>query len=59
MTGSDLGNPVTISQPSSSQSVAFEKLARNVAGRVSIIAAELKTQVENDKDKIEEAAAPK
>jgi ATP-binding protein involved in chromosome partitioning len=59
MTGSDLGNPVTISQPSSSQSVLFEKLARNVAGRVSIIAAELKTQVENDKDKIEEAAAPK
>jgi ATP-binding protein involved in chromosome partitioning len=59
MTGSDSGNPVTISQPSSSQSVAFDKLARNIAGRVSIIAAELNSQSEMDKDKIEEAAAPK
>ena len=57
MTGSDLGQPVTISQPSSLQSVAFDKLARNVAGRVSIIAAELNAQTDKDQGKIAEATA--
>jgi ATP-binding protein involved in chromosome partitioning len=57
MTGSDLGHPVTISQPASLQSVAFDKLARNIAGRVSIIAAELKAQTDKDQGKIAEATA--
>ncbi len=57
MTGSDLGQPVTISQPASLQSVAFDRLARNVAGRVSIIAAELNAQTEKDQGKIAEATA--
>jgi ATP-binding protein involved in chromosome partitioning len=57
MTGSDLGQPVTISQPTSLQSVAFDRLARNVAGRVSIIAAELNAQTEKDQGKIAEATA--
>jgi ATP-binding protein involved in chromosome partitioning len=57
MTGSDLGQPVTISQPASLQSVAFDKLARNVAGRVSVIAAELNAQTDKDQGKIAEATA--
>jgi len=57
MTGSDLGQPVTISQPASLQSIAFDRLARNVAGRVSIIAAELNAQTEKDQGKIAEATA--
>jgi ATP-binding protein involved in chromosome partitioning len=57
MTGSDLGQPVTISQPASLQSVAFDKLARNVAGRVSIIAAELNAQTDKDQGKIAAATA--
>lgn len=57
MTGSDIGQPITISQPASLQSVAFDKLARNVAGRVSIIAAELKAQTDKDQGKIAEATA--
>jgi len=57
MTGSDLGQPVTISQPASLQSVAFDKLARNVAGRVSIIAAELNAQTDKDQGKIAAASA--
>lgn len=57
MTGSDLGQPVTISQPASLQSVAFDKLARNIAGRVSIIAAELNAQTDKDQGKIAEATA--
>lgn len=56
MTGSDTGHPVTISQPASLQSVAFDKLARNIAGRVSIIAAELREQAEKDQDRIAETA---
>jgi ATP-binding protein involved in chromosome partitioning len=57
MTGSDLGHPVTISQPASLQSVAFDKLARTIAGRVSIIAAELNAQADEDQGKIAEATA--
>jgi ATP-binding protein involved in chromosome partitioning len=57
MTGSDLGHPVTISQPASLQSVAFDKLARTIAGRVSIIAAELNAQADKDQGKIAEATA--
>ncbi|MGG6460009.1 MAG: chromosome partitioning protein, partial [Candidatus Eiseniibacteriota bacterium] len=56
MEGSDSGHPITVSPGSNSQSVSFDKLARNVAGRVSIIAAELKEQTDKEQDKIAEAA---
>lgn len=56
MEASDSGRPVTVTDPSALQSVSFDKLARNVAGRVSIIAAELKDQVDKEKDQITESA---
>src|SRR6266498_2872487 len=56
MEGSDSGHPITVSLNSTSQSVSFDKLARNVAGRVSIIAAELKEQADREQEKIAETA---
>ncbi|HEX9318328.1 MAG TPA: Mrp/NBP35 family ATP-binding protein [Nitrososphaeraceae archaeon] len=56
MEGSDSGHPVTVSLNSTSQSVSFDKLARSVAGRVSIIAAELKEQADREQEKIAETA---
>jgi ATP-binding protein involved in chromosome partitioning len=44
MEGSDIGKPVTISEPNSMQSLAFSKLAKMTAGRISIIAAEMREQ---------------
>ena len=44
MTASDSGNPVTISEPNNNQAVIFDKIARTVAGRISIIATELQDQ---------------
>src|SRR5574342_1241173 len=41
MSASDSGNPVTISEPNNNQAVLFDKIARTVAGRISIIASEL------------------
>jgi ATP-binding protein involved in chromosome partitioning len=49
MVGSDSGKPVTITAPASSNSMAFDKITRTVAGRVSIIAEELKEQAERDR----------
>jgi len=49
MVGSDSGKPVTIAEPASSNSMAFDKITRTVAGRVSIIAEELKEQAERDR----------
>ncbi len=48
MEGSDIGKPITISQPESLQSSAIMKIAKNVAGRVSVIAAELKQSEESE-----------
>jgi ATP-binding protein involved in chromosome partitioning len=42
--GSDTGKPAVVSQPESVQSHAFSKAAKVVAGRISVIAAELKAQ---------------
>jgi ATP-binding protein involved in chromosome partitioning len=42
--GSDTGKPAVISNPESMQAHAFSKAAKVVAGRISIIAAELKAQ---------------
>jgi ATP-binding protein involved in chromosome partitioning len=44
MTASDTGNPVTISEPNNNQALIFDKIARTVAGRISIIATELQDQ---------------
>jgi ATP-binding protein involved in chromosome partitioning len=44
MEGSDTGKPVTISDPNSMQSLAFSKVAKMTAGRISIIAAEIRAQ---------------
>jgi ATP-binding protein involved in chromosome partitioning len=53
MSGSDSGNPVTISEPNNNQAVLFDKIARTVAGRISIIASELHDQekAENEQSK--------
>src|SRR5687767_9998486 len=53
MSGSDSGNPVTISEPNNTQAVIFDKIARTVAGRISIIASELQDQekAENEQSK--------
>jgi ATP-binding protein involved in chromosome partitioning len=42
MEGSDTGTPVTVSEPTSMQSLAFSKVAKTIAGRISILAAEMK-----------------
>ena len=44
MEGSDIGNPVTISEPNSMQSLAFSKVAKMMAWRISIIAADIREQ---------------
>jgi ATP-binding protein involved in chromosome partitioning len=44
MEGSDIGKPVTIFEPNSMQSLAFSKVAKIIAGRISIIAAEIREQ---------------
>jgi ATP-binding protein involved in chromosome partitioning len=44
MEGSDIGKPVTISEPNSMQSLAFSKIAKLTAGRISILAAEIREQ---------------
>ena len=53
MKGSDIGKPVIISQPDSIHSHAFSKVAKMVAGRISIIAAEMRTQQEAKSDQRE------
>jgi ATP-binding protein involved in chromosome partitioning len=42
--GSDTGNPSVVSEPESVQSHAFTKAAKVIAGRISIIAAEMQAQ---------------
>ena len=42
MTGSDTGEPVTLSEPGSVQANAFISVAKTVAGRISVIASEMK-----------------
>jgi len=47
MEGSDTGRPVTVSEPNSMQSLAFSKVAKTIAGRISILAAEMREQENN------------
>jgi len=42
--GSDIGKPSVVSEPDSVQAQAFTKTAKTVAGRISIIAAEIQAQ---------------
>jgi ATP-binding protein involved in chromosome partitioning len=44
MHGSDIGKPVIISDPESSQTKSFLKISKLVAGRVSVLAAEMQAQ---------------
>jgi len=46
--GSDTGKPAVVSEPESTQANAFSKAAKVVAGRISIIAAEMKAQEESE-----------
>src|ERR687888_2763342 len=57
MEGSDIGKPVTISEPNSMESLAFSKVAKMTAGRISIIAAEIREQ-ENSGSAQKESDAP-
>jgi ATP-binding protein involved in chromosome partitioning len=55
--GSDIGKPAVVSEPESMQAHAFSKAAKMVAGRISIIAAEMKAQEQaegNGQDKKEQ-----
>src|ERR671922_1449933 len=57
MEGSDIGKPAVVSEPESMQAHAFSKAAKMVAGRISIIAAEMKAQEQaegNGQDKKEQ-----
>src|SRR5919107_4161099 len=44
MHGSDIGKPVIISDPESAQTKSFLKISKLVAGRVSVLAAEMQAQ---------------
>ena len=44
MQGSDTGKPVIISDPESIQTKSFLKISKLVAGRVSVLASEMKDQ---------------
>jgi ATP-binding protein involved in chromosome partitioning len=46
MTGSDIGKSVIISDPDSIHSNVFSKVAKTIAGRISVIAAEMRVQQE-------------
>ncbi|HEX7207533.1 MAG TPA: P-loop NTPase, partial [Nitrososphaeraceae archaeon] len=48
MEGSDRGKPIITAEPDSMQSLAFSKVAKTVAGRISVIAAEMNAQEENE-----------
>ena len=57
MEGSDAGIPVTVSEPDSIQSLAFSKAAKTIAGRISIIAAEIREQENTASSQSEPAVA--
>jgi ATP-binding protein involved in chromosome partitioning len=57
MEGSDVGKPVIISEPNSMHSHTFSKVAKMVAGRVSVIAAEMKAQEEAESNEASNSSA--
>jgi ATP-binding protein involved in chromosome partitioning len=52
---SDLGKPTVISEPESVQSHAFTKAAKLIAGRISVLAAEIKAQEHSEPPATEQA----
>jgi ATP-binding protein involved in chromosome partitioning len=52
---SDVGKPTVISEPDSPQAHAFVKAAKVIAGRISILAAEIKAQDEAESKQTEQA----
>src|SRR6476659_784370 len=50
MVESDSGKPVTIAEPASSNSMAFDKITRTIAGRISVIATEMRAQQETESE---------
>jgi ATP-binding protein involved in chromosome partitioning len=48
MESSDVGKPTVISEPDSVQAQSFTKAAKVIAGRISVIAAEMKAQEESE-----------
>src|SRR5574341_1055459 len=55
-TGSDTGKPTVLSEPESFQAQSFEKAAKTIAGRISIIASEMRAQEEAEAKASHEAA---
>src|SRR4026207_185193 len=53
MTGSDIGKSVIISDPDSIHSYVFSKVAKTIAGRISVIAAEMRVQQEAESNQSE------
>jgi ATP-binding protein involved in chromosome partitioning len=51
MQGSDIGKPVIISDPQSAQTKSFLKISKLVAGRVSVLAAEMQDQEQYEENK--------
>ena len=50
MTGSDTGKSVVISAPESMNSLVFSKVAKTIAGRISVIATEMRAQQETESE---------
>jgi ATP-binding protein involved in chromosome partitioning len=46
--GSDAGRPTVVSEPESEQAQSFIKAAKLIAGRISIIAADMKAQEQSE-----------
>jgi ATP-binding protein involved in chromosome partitioning len=55
MENSDLGKPSVVSEPESVQAQAFTQSAKTIAGRISILAAEMKAQEETQNQTTEQA----
>ena len=49
-TGSDIGKSVVISAPDSMNSLVFSKVAKTIAGRISVIATEMRAQQETESE---------
>ena len=54
--GSDAGKPVVLSEPESFQAQSFDKAAKTIAGRISIIAAEMRAQEDAEAQSADAAA---
>jgi ATP-binding protein involved in chromosome partitioning len=56
MQGSDTGKPTVISEPESSQSQVFLKIAKSVAGRISVLASEMNSREQSEQETKNEAS---